>query len=94
MGLIQRFIKNNNELFPKQDMKFFYDFGQDDKQEWLIKEITSHWWLSSFKLELEVRWTLGDTTWEPLDLCKDLKALDTYLELQGITQPCDLPKCI
>ena len=69
-------------------MKSFYDFGQDDEQEWLIKEITSH------HLELEVRWTLGDTTWEPLASCKDLEALDLYLELWGVAHPCDLPKHI
>ena len=46
-------------------MKSFYDFGQDDKQEWLVKEITSHRWSNSKELKLEVRWMLGDTTWEP-----------------------------
>ena len=75
-------------------MKSFYDFSQDDEQEWLIEEITSHRWLNSKELELEVRWTLGDTTWEPLAACKDLEALDLYLELWGIAHPCDLPKCI
>ena len=33
LGLVQKFIADNNELFPKQDTKSFYDFGQDDKQE-------------------------------------------------------------
>ena len=81
MGLIQEFIANNNELFPKQDVKSFYDFSQVNKQEWLIKEITSHQWSDLKELKLEVRWTLGDTTWEPLASCKDLEALDVYLEL-------------
>ena len=36
----------------------------------------------------------GDTTWEPLAACIDLKALDLYLELQGIAHPRDLPKRI
>ena len=93
-GLVQKFIANNNELFPKWDVKSFYDFSQDDEQEWLIEEITSHHWSNSKELELEVRWTLGDTTWEPLAACKDLEALDLYLELWGIAHPCDLPKCI
>ena len=35
-----------------------------------------------------------DTTWEPLAECKDLEALDLYLELQGVAHPRDLPKCI
>ena len=94
MGLVWKFVTNNDELFPKWDAKSFYDFGQDDEQEWLIEEITSHCWLNSKELELEVRWTLGDTTCEPLASCKDLKALDLYLELQGIAHPHDLPKRI
>ena len=34
---------------------------------------------------------LGDVTWEPLAECKELEALDEYLELHGVQQPCDLP---
>ena len=94
MGLVQKFVTNNNELFPKRDMKSFYNFGQDDEQEWLVEEIISHRWSNSKELELEVRCTLGDTTWEPLASCKDLEALDLYLELWGIAHPRDLPKCI
>ena len=75
-------------------MKSFYDFSQDDKQEWLVEEITSHQWLNSKELKLKVRWMLGDTTWEPLVACKDLEALDLYLELQGVAHPRDLPKHI
>ena len=45
-GLIQKFIMNNNKLFPKQLVKSFYDFGQDNEQEWLVKEITSHQWVN------------------------------------------------
>ena len=74
--------------------KSFYDFGQDNEQEWLVEEITSHHWSNSKELELEVRWMLGDTTWEPLASCRDLKALYLYLELWGIVHPHDLPKCI
>ena len=93
-GLVQKFIANNDKLFPKWDTKSFYDFHQDDKQEWLVEEITSHRWLNSKELKLEVRWMLGDTTWEPLASCKDLEALDLYLELRGIAHPRDLPKRI
>ena len=32
-------------------------------------------------LELQVKWMVGDITWEPLSSCKDLEALDIYLEL-------------
>ena len=61
MGLIQKFVTNNDKLFPRRDVKSFYDFGQDDEQEWLVEEITSHHWMSSKELELEMRWMLGDT---------------------------------
>ena len=90
-GVICRFVANNNNLFLKREAMFFYDFGWDDKQEWLIKEIISHTWWSSNELELEIRWMLGDTTWESLVTCKDLEALDTYLELRSVTKPRDLP---
>ena len=36
-GLIWKFVANNKELFSKRDAKSFYDFGQDDEQEWLVK---------------------------------------------------------
>ena len=94
MGLVQKFITNNDELFPKRDVKSFYDFSQDDEQEWLIEEITFHCWSNSKELELKVRWMLGDTTWEPLAACKDLEALDLYLELWGVAHSCDLPRRI
>ena len=52
----------------------------DEDQEWLIEEILAHKWTNN-NLELQVKWTLGDVTWEPLSSCKDLEALDIYLEL-------------
>ena len=42
-------------------------------------------------LEFQVRWTLGDVTWEPLTECKELEALDEYLELHRVKRPRDLP---
>ena len=35
-------------------------------------------------LELQVKWTLGDVTWEPISSCKDLEALDKSVELWGV----------
>ena len=60
--LVQKFVANNDELFPKWDMKSFYNLSQDNEQEWLVEEITSHHWSNSKELKLEVRWMLGDTT--------------------------------
>ena len=72
--------QNNDILFPKRDTKVFYDFGNNEDQEWLVEEILAHKWINN-NLELQVKWTLGDVTWEPLSSCKDLKALDVYLKL-------------
>ncbi len=43
-------------------------------------------------LEFHVRWSLGDTTWEPLEHYRDLAALDHYLEVMGVKSPWLLPK--
>ena len=76
-------------MFPKRDTKIFYDFGNNEDQEWLIEEILFRKWTNN-DLELQVKWTLGDVTWEPLSSCKDLEALDVYLELRGAKAPQDL----
>ena len=88
-NLVQPYIKNNDILFPKRDTKVYYDFGNDKDQEWLIKEILAHKWTNN-DLEIQVKWTAGDITWEPLGSCKDLEALDMYLELRGAKAPQDL----
>ena len=89
INLVWPYIKNDDILFPKRDTKVFYDFGNDEDQEWLVEEILAHKWANN-NLELQVKWTLGDVTWEPLSSCKDLEALDVYLELQGAKAPRDL----
>ena len=74
---------------PRETPKVFYDFGNDKDQEWLIEEILAHKWTNN-DLELQVKWTLGDVTWELLSSCKDLEALDVCLELRGAKAPQDL----
>ena len=58
----------------------YYDFGNNKDQEWLVEEILAHKWTNN-DLELQVKWTARDVTWELLSSCKDLEALDIYLEL-------------
>ena len=74
------YVENNDILFPKQEAKTYYDFSNNDKQEWFVDEILAHRWAIN-ELELQVKWMLGDVTWEPISSCKDLEALDKYLEL-------------
>jgi len=75
---------------PHRDMKSYYDFGAVDEPEWFVNEILAHRWVGQAHLEFQVRWTLGNVTWEPLAECKELEALDEYLELRGAKWPCDL----
>ena len=55
-NLVQAYIKNNDIRFPKRDTKVYYDFGNNEDQEWLIKEILAHKWTNN-NLELQVKWT-------------------------------------
>ena len=90
-NLVRPYFKNNNILFPKREAKLYYNFGNNDEQEWFINKILAHKWTNN-NLELQVEGTLGDITWEPIYSCKKLEALDTYLELNGVTRPWDLPQ--
>ena len=62
-SLVWPYIKNNDILFPKRDTKVYYDFGNDEDQEWLIKEILAHKWTNN-DLESQVKWMVGDVTWD------------------------------
>ena len=85
------YVKNSDVLFPKQEAKAYYNFSNNDEQEWFVKEILAHKWTNN-DLEIQVKWTLGDVTWEPISSCKDLEALDKYLELQGVKHASDPPQ--
>ena len=91
-SLIRWHIANNDNLFPHHEASLFYGFSTDEEQEWLVDEIIAHRWSSPKDLELQVKWPLGDVTWEPLASCKELEALENYLELRGVTQSCHLPQ--
>jgi hypothetical protein len=90
-NLVRRYISNDDDLFPKWEAKSFYDLGATTDEEWLIDEIIAHQRINSKELEFQVQWTLGDMTWEPMSACKDLEALDSYLELWGMSKLGDLP---
>ena len=92
VSLLRPYNAHDDALFPNRVQPEPYDFGAPDDQEWFVDEIIGHRWNDDKKLELEVRWSLGDTTWKPLDGVKRLEALDRYLELKGVKRPSQLPK--
>ena len=80
-------------LFPHWEAHKFYDFGTPNDQEWLVKEILAHAWNKN-QLSFQVYWNLGNTTWKPYEACKDLQALNDYLQLFGVVDPYSLPQKI
>ena len=91
VSLLRAHVPNDDTRFLHCDTKACHDFGAANEPEWFIDEILAHRWVDSTGLELQVRWTVGDVTWEPIALCKELAALDEYLELRGVKRPHDLP---
>src|ERR1700722_5340814 len=80
---LHTFNMNDDNLFPRREARAYYDFSKAEDNEWLVDEIIAHQWKGT-KVSFLVQWNLGDTTWEPYSECKDLMALDRYLELLGI----------
>jgi hypothetical protein len=91
VSLLRPYNASNDSLFPNRVHPEPYDFGTSEDQEWFVNELLGHRWIGK-GLEFEVRWSLGDTTWEPLENCKELEALDRYLELQGVKRPAQLAR--
>ncbi|KAK0228076.1 hypothetical protein IW262DRAFT_1264178 [Armillaria fumosa] len=91
VSLLRPYYLNNDELFPSHIQPEPYDFGADDDTEWFMDEVVGHRWTDR-KLELQICWFLGDTTWEPLSNCKELAMLDRYLEVMGVRYPRQLLK--
>ena len=90
VSLLRKHHPNNDALFPMRSMAEPYDFGEPSDVEWLVDKITGHHW-DGRKLLFHIKWNLGDTTTEPYNSCKDLTALDRYLELQGVSDWRKLP---
>jgi len=80
---LRPYNKNDDQLFPKRKVRAYYDFGDAKDNEWLVDDILAHQWKGN-KVSFLVQWNLGDTTWKSYSQCKDLAALDQYLELLGI----------
>ena len=82
-------IGNDDGKFPHREVITYYDFGTDPETEWMVDAIVGHRWNRN-QFQFHVRWSLGDTTWESLARCNELKALDDYLELHGVKEPSEL----
>jgi len=80
-------MPNDDDWFPHWDTMSLYDFRATDEPKWFVDEILAHRWMAQDALELQVRWTLGDVTWEPLSQCKELSALDEYLGYAAPNSP-------
>jgi len=81
---LKPFYKNDDRIFPRREVHMYYDFGDAEENEYLVDSILTHRWVNTNTIEFLIQWNLGDTTWEPYSECKDLEALDRYLELQGL----------
>ena len=90
-SLLRPYTPNDDNLFPHRDPKAFYDYGMPDETEWLVDDIIGHQW-DGPRIFFLVKWNLGDSTWEPLEGCDELEALDRYLDTMGVTKWEDLPR--
>jgi hypothetical protein len=91
VGLLRQHEPNDNALFPNRASVDAYDFGVPDNTKWIANELDSHRW-NGKDLEFQVCWNTGETTWEPLQSCKELAALDQYLTLMGVKHWRQLPR--
>ena len=81
--LLKPAVLNDDARFPNQEATFFYDFGDDPEQEWLVDSIVDHSFTGN-SIIFHVLWDTGEITREPYRNCKELSALDKYLELHRV----------
>ena len=91
VSLLKPHIPNDDDRFPSRDVQIYYDFGYGDEVEQEVEEILAHQW-DGRKLRLLVKWSSGDSTWEPLKSCDKLVTLDEYLAIRGVAKPMQLPR--
>ncbi|KAK7437598.1 hypothetical protein VKT23_018497 [Stygiomarasmius scandens] len=68
-----------------------YDFGAPPEAEEFVDSISNHTWKDG-KVFFTVNWSLGDITNESYGTVKNLRALDDYFQLVGVSRWQDLPK--
>ena len=84
-------IPNDDVRFPNREATFFYDFGDDPEREWTVDSIINHKFRGN-SITFDILWETGDVTTEPYTNCKELAALDRYLELHGKKHWKELPR--
>ncbi|KAG6898655.1 hypothetical protein C0995_008943, partial [Termitomyces sp. Mi166 len=83
---------SNDTMFPNCATPGPYDFSIAKDQEWFVDDLLGHCWMDKGHFKFEVRWSLGDTAWEPLESYRNLAALDWYLVIQGVKHPQQLAR--
>ena len=74
VSLLWQYHKSDDTVFPKREVRTFYDFSDAEDNEWLVDDIIAHKWEEN-NISFLVQWNLGDTTWEPYVERKELAAL-------------------
>jgi hypothetical protein len=93
MSRIRKCYQSDLEKFPLRDTHIFYDFGDNDELEYVVKYISAHRWegRNNSCLMLYINFEDGTNEWQSWDKLDDLIALQDYLELRGCEKPTDLP---
>lgn len=90
VSLLRPHHANDDTRFPGRSNPDEYDFGAPDDVEWHVEEILDHRRVGG-KWEFLVKFAIVEPSWEPLATCRNLAAMDRYLELMGVTKIQDLP---
>jgi hypothetical protein len=89
VSLLRPYVPSDDTRFPGRRIFHITDFS-DDPKEWEVDHIVTHQGKGSSAM-FQVKWALGDSTWEEYNTVKDLTALDEYLELVGAKNIEDVP---
>jgi hypothetical protein len=90
-SLLKPYYPSSDSAFPNRLQPEPYNFGVTDDHEWFVDEIIRTP-MEGKEDRVQVRWSLGDTTWETHTNCNQLAALDRYLELKGVIDYSKLPQ--
>ncbi len=81
---------NDDTRFPGHNSVTPYDYGEPD-DETGVESIDGHQWKGK-SLKFHVKWVDGTDSWESWVNVEECTALDEYLVLQGVEDPCKLAR--